>query len=77
MKLLQEGNPLIRGAVRAGMSEPTARKYARSGQMPSEMKGATRTDKRTRALPAWPAGPAARLTGPPRGCLSRPRPARG
>ena len=43
MKLLQEGNPLIRGAVRAGMSEPTARKYARSGQMPSEMKGAART----------------------------------
>ena len=25
MKLLQEGNPLIRAAVRAGMSEPTAR----------------------------------------------------
>ena len=43
MKLLQEGNPLIRAVVRAGMSEPTARKYARSGQMPSEMKGATRT----------------------------------
>ena len=56
MKLLQEGNPLIRGAVRAGMSEPTARKYARSGQMPSEMKGATRT-WRTRPDPyaeVWP-----------------------
>lgn len=39
MKLLQKGNPLIRAAVGAGMSEPTARKYARSGIMPSEMKG--------------------------------------
>jgi len=38
MKLLNEGNPLIRAAVRAGMSEPTARKYARSGQMPSGTK---------------------------------------
>jgi hypothetical protein len=38
MKLLNEGNPLIRAAVRAGMSEPTARKYARSGQMPSATK---------------------------------------
>jgi hypothetical protein len=36
--LLQEGNPLIRAAVRAGMSEPTARKYERAGLMPSEMK---------------------------------------
>ncbi len=38
MKLLREGNPLIRAAVRAGMSEPTARKYARLGLMPSAMK---------------------------------------
>ena len=56
MKLLQEGNPLIRAAARAGMSEPTARKYARSGQMPSEMKGAPRT-WRTRPDPyadVWP-----------------------
>jgi hypothetical protein len=36
MKLLSEDKPLIRAAVRAGMSEPTARKYARSGQMPSQ-----------------------------------------
>jgi len=36
MKLLSEEKPLIQAAVRAGMSEPTARKYARSGQMPSE-----------------------------------------
>ena len=35
---LKEGNPLIRAAVRAGMSEPTARKYARSGLMPSAVK---------------------------------------
>ena len=38
MKLLQEGNPLIRAAVRAEMSEPTARKYVHSGQTPSETK---------------------------------------
>jgi transposase len=37
MKLLSEDKPLIQAAVRAGMSEPTARKYARSGQMPSEV----------------------------------------
>lgn len=56
MKLLQEGNPLIGAAVRAGMSEPTARKYARSGQMPSEVKGARRS-WRTRPDPyaeVWP-----------------------
>lgn len=40
MKLLQEGNPLVRAAVRAGMSEPTARKYARSGRMPSAVRAA-------------------------------------
>jgi transposase len=38
MKLLREGNPLIGAAVRAGMSEPTARKYARLGLMPSAVK---------------------------------------
>jgi transposase len=38
MTLLKDGNPLIRAAVRAGMSEPTARKYARSGLMPSAVK---------------------------------------
>jgi hypothetical protein len=36
MKLLSEDQPLVQAAVRASMSEPTARKYARSGQMPSE-----------------------------------------
>ncbi len=38
MGLLSEGNPLVRAAVKAGMSEPTARKYARSGLMPSAVK---------------------------------------
>ena len=38
MTLLKEGSPLIQAAVRAGMSEPTARKYARSGLMPSRVK---------------------------------------
>lgn len=38
MKSLQEGDPLSRAAARAGMSEPTARKYARSGLMPSTVR---------------------------------------
>ena len=38
MKLLQDGNPLARAAASAGMSEPTARKYARSGMMASARK---------------------------------------
>ena len=38
MKLLREGNPLVRAAVRAGMSEPTVRKYAPLGAMPSALK---------------------------------------
>lgn len=37
MKLLSEGKPLIQAAVRAAISESTARKYARLGQMPSEV----------------------------------------
>lgn len=36
MKLLNEGKPLVQAAVRAGMSEPTARKYAGSGKTPVE-----------------------------------------
>ncbi|EQD29859.1 hypothetical protein B2A_14409 [mine drainage metagenome] len=46
----------MRAAVRAGTSEPTARKYAHSGQMLSEVKGARRT-WRTRLNPyvqVWP-----------------------
>jgi len=38
MRLLQDGNPLSRAAAAAGMSEPTARKYARTGLMPSALK---------------------------------------
>jgi hypothetical protein len=55
MKLLDEGKPLVQAAVRAGMSEPTARKYARSGQMPSEV--AVARTWRTRPDPfeeVWP-----------------------
>lgn len=60
MTLLQEGNPLIRAAVKAGMSEPTARKYARSGLMPSAVRVAhtwrTRPDPYAEVWPeieAW------------------------
>lgn len=55
MKLLSEDKPLIRAAVRAGMSEPTARKYARSAQMPTEL--VTPRTWRTRRDPfedVWP-----------------------
>ena len=38
MSLLKQGNPQVTAAVKAGMSERTARKYARSGRAPSEMK---------------------------------------
>lgn len=37
MKSLSEGKSLSRAAAYAEMSEPTARKYARSGNVPSEM----------------------------------------
>jgi len=55
MKLFSENKPLIQAAVRAAMSESTARKYVRSGQMPSEM--AAPHTWRTRADPfeeVWP-----------------------
>jgi hypothetical protein len=55
MSLLSEGKSLVQAAVRAAMSEPTARKYARSGQMPSEL--ATPRTWRTRPDPfeeVWP-----------------------
>jgi len=38
MSLLSKGLPLSTAATKAGMSEPTARKYRRSGRMPSELK---------------------------------------
>jgi len=49
MKLLSEGKSLIQAAVCAEMSEPTARKYARSGHVPSEV--AVRRTWRTRPDP--------------------------
>jgi transposase len=38
MSLLKQGNPQVTAAVKAGMSERTARKYARSGRAPSALK---------------------------------------
>jgi hypothetical protein len=38
MSLLSKGVPLSTAATKAGMSEPTARKYRRSARMPSELK---------------------------------------
>ncbi len=38
MSLLNQGNPQVTAAVKAGMSERTARKYARSGRAPSAVK---------------------------------------
>ena len=39
MKLITAGEPLGKAALKAGMDEKTARKYRRSGQLPSEMVG--------------------------------------
>ena len=38
MLLIKKGLPLSTAAVKAGMSEPTARKYRRAGKLPSELK---------------------------------------
>jgi hypothetical protein len=38
MSMIKQGWPLSTAAARAGMSEPTARKYRRAGQVPSQMK---------------------------------------
>lgn len=38
MSLIKKGVPLSTAAAKAGMSEPTARKYRRAGQVPSQMK---------------------------------------
>jgi transposase len=40
MSLIKKGLPLSTAAVKAGMSEPTARKYRHSGQLPGQMKAA-------------------------------------
>lgn len=48
MSLIKKGLPLSTAAAKAGMSEPTARKYRRAGQLPGELKAAhtwrTRSD---------------------------------
>ena len=49
MKLINEGKTLQTAAVKAGMSEKTARKYSRSGTLPSQCKPVH--DWRTRADP--------------------------
>ena len=38
MSLLKEGKPLVTAAAKAGMSEPTARKYRRMKKLPSELR---------------------------------------
>jgi len=55
MSLINKGMPQVTAAAKAGMSERTARKYLRSGQMPSVLR-APRT-WRTRSDPfaeVWP-----------------------
>ena len=38
MSLLKERTPLVTAAAKAGMSEPTARKYRREKKVPSELR---------------------------------------
>ena len=38
MTLIKKGLPLVTAAAKAGMSEGTARKYRRSGKVPSELR---------------------------------------
>lgn len=55
MSLIKKGLPLSAAAAKAGMSEPTARKYRRSGKLPNALKAAH--DWRTRPDPflmVWP-----------------------
>ena len=40
MSLKKKGLPLSTAAVKAGMSEPTARKHRRAGNLPRQMKSA-------------------------------------
>lgn len=40
MSLIKKGLPLCAAAAKAGLSEPTARKYRRAGKLPSEMRAA-------------------------------------
>jgi hypothetical protein len=55
MSLIKKGLPLSTAAAKAGMSEPTARRYRRAGKLPKEIKAAH--DWRTRPDPFeanWP-----------------------
>jgi len=55
MTLIKQGLPLSAAALKAGMSEPTARKYRGMGRLPSQLY--RRRDWRTRADPfeeVWP-----------------------
>jgi hypothetical protein len=55
MSLLKNGMPLSTASAKAGMSEPTARKYRKEARLPSELK--TRHNWRTRPDPfrdVWP-----------------------
>lgn len=55
MSLINQGLPLSAAAAKAGMSEPTARKYRRSGKLPTESKATH--EWRTRVDPfaaVWP-----------------------
>ncbi|MDA0706363.1 MAG: hypothetical protein O2805_07040 [Proteobacteria bacterium] len=55
MSLIKKGLPLSAAAAKAGMSEPTARRYRRAGKLPNELK--TAHDWRTRRDPfdaVWP-----------------------
>jgi hypothetical protein len=38
MSLIRKGLPLSAAAAKAGMSEPTARKYRGAGKLPNELK---------------------------------------
>ncbi len=49
MSLIEQGKPLFLAAAKAGMSEPTARKWRALGTLPSQVKG--ERDWRTRADP--------------------------
>jgi hypothetical protein len=55
MSLIKDSVPLSIASAKAGMSEPTARKYRKAGQLPSQLK--KKHDWRTRADPfreVWP-----------------------
>jgi len=55
MSLIKKGLPLSAAAAKAGMSEPTARRYRRAGKLPNELKAAHDWRTRPDAFAAvWP-----------------------